>query len=194
MSKKAYMRSTEDRRIILIWEISCTLFVIGFGSVLHFIYGWTNHSSIIGLFAPVNESVWEHLKLGFWSLMIFSIPEYFFIGKKVKNFFIAKWSGVLALEIVIIAVFYTYTTILRKHLLIIDIGSYVAGAIVCQVVAMQIFIKTKQSKQGNAFAIFGIMVIVFILMLFTYITPRIPIFKDNNTGEYGAKWGIETMK
>jgi hypothetical protein len=168
--------------------------VIGFGSVLHFIYGWTNHSSIIGLFAPVNESVWEHLKLGFWSLMIFSIPEYFFIGKKVKNFFIAKWSGVLALEIVIIAVFYTYTTILRKHLLIIDIGSYVAGAIVCQVVAMQIFIKTKQSKQGNAFAIFGIMVIVFILMLFTYITPRIPIFKDNNTGEYGAKWAIETMK
>ena len=126
--------------------------------------------------------------------MIFSIPEYFFIGKKIKNFFIAKWSGVLALEIVIIAVFYTYTAILKKHLLIIDIGSYVAGAIVCQVVAMQIFIKTKQGKQGNAFAIFGIMVIVFILMLFTYITPRIPIFKDNNTGEYGAKWGIETMK
>ncbi|HZK40608.1 MAG TPA: DUF6512 family protein [Atribacterota bacterium] len=188
------MRSTEDRRIILIWEISCTLFVIGFGSVLHFIYGWTNHSSIIGLFAPVNESVWEHLKLGFWSLMIFSIPEYFFIGKKVKNFFIAKWSGVLALEIVIIAVFYTYTAILKKHLLFIDIGSYVAGAIVCQIIATQIFIKTKQSKQGNAFAIFGIMVIVFILMLFTYIAPRIPIFKDNNTGEYGAKWGIETMK
>ena len=188
------MRSTEDRRIILIWEISCTLFVIGFGSVLHFIYGWTNHSSIIGLFAPVNESVWEHLKLGFWSLMIFSIPEYFFIGKKVKNFFIAKLSGVIVLEIIIVVVFYTYTAILRKHLLIIDIGSYVAGAIVCQVVAMQIFIKTKQTKQGNAFAIFGIMLIVFILMLFTYIAPRIPIFKDNNTGEYGAKWGIETMK
>ncbi len=194
MSKKGYMRSTEDRRTILIWEISCTLFVIGFGSVLHFIYGWTNHSSIIGLFAPVNESVWEHLKLGFWSLMIFSIPEYFFIGKKIKNFFIAKFSGVIALEIIIVVVFYTYTAILRKHSLIIDIGSYVAGAIVCQIITMQIFIKTKQSKQGNAFAIFGIIIIAFILMAFTYITPGIPIFKDNNTGEYGAKWGIETMK
>lgn len=194
MSKKGYMRSTEDRRTILIWEISCTLFVISFGSVLHFIYGWANHSSIIGLFAPVNESIWEHLKLGFWSLMIFSLPEYFFIGKKVKNFFIAKWSGVIALEIVIIAVFYTYTAILKKHLLVIDIGSYVAGAIVCQIIATQIFIKTKQSKRGNSFAIVGIMLIAVILMLFTYITPRIPIFKDNNTGEYGAKWGIETMK
>jgi len=188
------MRSTEDRRTILIWEISCTLFVIVFGSVIHFIYGWANHSSIIGLFAPVNESVWEHLKLGFWSLMIFSIPEYFFIGKKVKNFFIAKLSGVIALEIIIVVVFYTYTAILRKHSLIIDIGSYVAGAILCQIVATQIFIKTKQSKRGNSFAIVGIILIAFILMLFTYIAPRIPIFKDNNTGEYGAKWGIETMK
>ena len=188
------MMPTEDRRTILIWEISCTLFVIGFGSVLHFIYGWTNHSSVIGLFAPVNESVWEHLKLGFWSLTIFSIPEYFFIGKKVKNFFMAKLAGVIALEMVIVGIFYTYTAILGKELLAVDIGSYVAGAIVCQIIATQIFVKTTQSKQGNTLAIAGIVVIAFILMLFTYITPRIPIFKDNNTGEYGAKWGIETTK
>ena len=188
------MISTEYKRLILIWEISCTLFVIFFGSMLHFIYGWTNHLSAIGLFAPVNESVWEHLKLGFWSLIIFSIPENFFIGKKVKNFFIAKLSGVIALEIIIVVVFYTYTAILGKDLLVIDIGSYVAGAIVCQILTTQIFIKTKQSKQGNSFAIVGIIVIAFILMLFTYITPRIPIFKDKNTGEYGAKWGIETMQ
>ncbi len=113
---------------------------------------------------------------------------------KVKNFFIAKLSGVIALELIIVVVFYTYTAILGKELLVIDIGSYVAGAIVCQIIATQIFVKTKQSKQGNSFAIVGIMVIAFISMLFTYITPRIPIFKDNNTGEYGAKWGIETMK
>ena len=188
------MVSIEDRHTILIWEISCTFFVIGFGSILHFIYSWTNNSSIIGLFAPVNESVWEHLKLGFWSLVIFSIPEYFFIGKKVKNFFIAKLGGVIALEITIVVVFYTYTAILGEDLLIIDIGSYVAGAIVCQIIAAQIFLKTKQSKQGNAYAIIGIMSIAFILMLFTYVTPKIPIFKDNNTGNYGAKWGMETMK
>lgn len=188
------MRPTEDRQTILIWEIGCTLFVIGFGSVLHFIYGWTNHSSVIGLFAPVNESVWEHLKLGFWSLMIFSIPEYFFIGKKVKNFFMAKLAGVIVLEMVIVVIFYTYTAILGKDLLAVDIGSYIVGAIVCQIIAMKIFIKTKQSRRGNVLAIAGIVVIALILMLFTYITPRIPIFKDNNTGEYGAKWGIETMK
>ncbi|MCJ7788818.1 MAG: DUF6512 family protein [Candidatus Atribacteria bacterium] len=188
------MISTEYKRLILIWEISCTLFVIFFGSMLHFIYGWTNHLSVIGLFAPVNESVWEHLKLGFWSLTIFSIPEYFLIGKKVKNFFIAKLAGVFALEIVIVVIFYIYTSILGKDLLAMDIGSYVAGAIVCQIIAMQIFIKTKQSNQGNAFAIAGIVAIALIFMLFTYITPRIPIFKDKNTGEYGAKWGIETMQ
>ena len=49
-------------------------------------------------------------------------------------------------------------------------------------------------SQGNAFAIVGMMIIALIFMLFTYITPRIPIFKDKNTSEYGAKWGIETMQ
>jgi len=116
------------------------------------------------------------------------------MGKKVKNFFMAKLAGVIALEMVIVGIFYTYTAILGKDLLVVDIGSYVAGAIVCQIIAMQIFVKTKQSKQGNTLAIAGIVVIAFILMLFTYITPRIPIFKDNNTGEYGAKWGIGTTK
>ena len=120
--------------------------------------------------------------------MIFSVPEYFFTGKKVNNFFIAKLSGVIALEMVIVVIFYTYTAILGKDLLAVDIGSYIAGAIVCQIIAMQIFIKTKQSRRGNVLAIAGIVVIALILMLFTYITPRIPIFKDNNTGEYGEKW------
>ena len=106
----------------------------------------------------------------------------------------AKLAGIIALEMVIIGIFYFYTAILGKDLLAVDIGSYVVGAIVCQIIEMQIFIRTKQSKQRNAFAIVGIMVIAFILMLFTYITPRIPIFKDNNTGEYGAKWGIGTTK
>jgi hypothetical protein len=188
------MISTEYKRSVLIWEIYCTLFVIFFGSILHFIYGWTNHFSVIGLFVPVNESVWEHLKLGFWSLAIFSSPEYFLIGKKVKNYFIAKLSGVFVLEIVIVMTFYNYTSILGKNLLVMDIGSYVTGAIAGQIIAMQIFIRTKQSSRGNTFAIAGMAVIALIFMLLTYVTPRIPIFKDKNTGEYGAKWGVETMQ
>ena len=38
------------------------------GTALHFAYDWCL-SPLVGLFAPVNESVWEHLKLLFWPFL-----------------------------------------------------------------------------------------------------------------------------
>ena len=48
----------------------------------------------------------------------------------------AKLAGIIALEMVIIGIFYFYTAILGKDLLAVDIGSYVVGAIVCQIIEM----------------------------------------------------------
>lgn len=38
--------------------------------LLHFVYDWSGEATIVGLFTPVNESVWEHLKLLFWPLFV----------------------------------------------------------------------------------------------------------------------------
>ena len=35
------------------------------GCILHFVYQW-QPNAITALFAPVNESLWEHIKLVFW--------------------------------------------------------------------------------------------------------------------------------
>ena len=104
-------------RTVMTWEIVVTLFVIIFGAALHFMYEWTNYSPLMGLFAPVNESVWEHLKLGFWSLILISLIEFPFIKNHINNFFLAKLIGVISLELVIIIVFYTYTEIIGKSIL-----------------------------------------------------------------------------
>ena len=182
-----------QERKVLIWEIMVTLFVISFGSVLHFMYEWTNYSPFMGLFAPVNESVWEHLKLGFWSLLIISVIEFPFIKKQINNFFLAKLIGVISLELVIIIVFYTYTAITGKSILAIDIGSYVAGAVVCQLVAIQIMTKSKNKIVANIAGIAGLIVIAVIFMVFTYLTPRVAIFEDENTGQYGTRWRTDKV-
>ena len=43
------------------------------GALLHFVYEWSNHNNIISLFAAVNESTWEHIKMGLSSALLFSI-------------------------------------------------------------------------------------------------------------------------
>ena len=35
------------------------------GTIGHFLFEWTGENAIVGLFFPVNESTWEHLKLLF---------------------------------------------------------------------------------------------------------------------------------
>lgn len=32
------------------------------GSLMHFVYDWSGKAIIVGIIAPTNESIWEHLK------------------------------------------------------------------------------------------------------------------------------------
>ena len=50
-----------------------TIFVLILGTLSHFFYEWSNDNQIIGLFSPVNESVWEHMKLVFFPMLFYSI-------------------------------------------------------------------------------------------------------------------------
>ena len=52
------------------------------GTLSHFLYEWTGYNTIIGTVTPVNESIWEHLKLLFFPVVLFSVYEYFARGKK----------------------------------------------------------------------------------------------------------------
>ena len=38
------------------------------GTLLHFVYGWSSSNMLVGLFAAVNESTWEHMKLAFYPI------------------------------------------------------------------------------------------------------------------------------
>lgn len=51
----------------IFWGI---LFINLFGILLHFLYDFSGKVLIVGIFAPINESVWEHLKLGFYPIIL----------------------------------------------------------------------------------------------------------------------------
>ncbi|MFA6296477.1 MAG: DUF6512 family protein [Patescibacteria group bacterium] len=169
---------------IINWEIASTLFVIFFGSFLHFIYQISNNSEFVALFAPVNESVWEHLKLGFWALFIFMILEYFFINKLVHNFFLAKFLGIIAMELTIVIIFYSYTFFTKESILFVDISSFIIGAILCSLVCLK-FYKFKLKTNFDSVAAIGLILIAFTFMVLTFFPPQVPIFFDKTVNQYG---------
>ena len=50
----------------------------------HFLYNWFPNS-LFSIFFPVNESIWEHMKMMTSSILIWSILEYFLYKKYVIN-------------------------------------------------------------------------------------------------------------
>ena len=67
------------------WQIGGLVFTLLVGSLLHFLYDWTN-SPVVAVFSAVNESTWEHLKLLFFPTFVFSVVESKFLLKHYPNF------------------------------------------------------------------------------------------------------------
>lgn len=171
------------KRWILIGII--TINFLGF--CLHFLFSWTDGSKIIGLIAPVNESVWEHLKLGYWSVALFSIVEYLLLKQKFNNYYLAKTTGVLSLEIVIVLIYYGYTFLLRKDILWMDILSFILGVIVCQFLTFMIFKMKPYSKFINRICGIIFIAVGVLFGVFTFYPPNLAVFKDPNNNTYGIK-------
>ncbi len=66
-------------------------FVVGIlGTLFHFVYGWSGQLWLVGLFVPVNESTWEHMKLLFIPMLIYIMFGNLYIKRqgliKSKNY------------------------------------------------------------------------------------------------------------
>ncbi len=46
------------------------------GAVLHFAFEWSGQLEPVGVIAAVNESIWEHFKIGFWPALFHALFEY----------------------------------------------------------------------------------------------------------------------
>ncbi|MFP4016287.1 MAG: DUF6512 family protein [Halanaerobiales bacterium] len=159
------------------WEVAGFFWIIIVGSLLHFTYEWSGQNPIVGTVSAVNESVWEHLKLGYWSLFFFMLIENRYLKGRVKSFFLAKLSGIIAMELFIIIFFYTYTAILGDTILWLDIGSYIVGAFLCQLISF-VLINRKVSGIINNLSLALFIVLGVLFVVFTFYPPDLPIFKE----------------
>ena len=142
-------------------------------------------SSIVGIFASVNESVWEHFKLGFWPMCIFAAIEYRFLRAHISNFLTAKAVAVYMIPIITGLVFYGYTAITGEEFLIVDILIFLVAIIAGQLTSYKILTSTKLPTWVNFISLVFIIILALILILFTFYPPHLPIFLDGNTGTYG---------
>lgn len=160
-------------------QIVVIILAIVFGTLLHFTYEWSGENRIVGLFSATNESVWEHLKLVFYPILILAIVEYFVVKKEANNYIEAKSLGIFLAIAFIIVFYYTYTGIIGKNFFIIDILTFIISIILGEWVSYKLMIRKSESTTLSK--ILSLAIIFYFLIsfiLFTYNPPNINLFKD----------------
>ena len=100
------------------------LWTIVLGTLSHFFYQWSHENILIGLFSPVNESVWEHLKLLFFPALTYMFIEQKAMGKAMPGLLGKNLLGLFAGLLVMPLLFYGYTAFSGKSILWVDIGIF----------------------------------------------------------------------
>lgn len=174
------------KRTFRLWQIGGFLFTGIAGVLLHFLYDWTNKSILVAPFSAVNESIWEHMKLLFFPMLIFALVEYAFIGKSRKCFGGAKLAGTLIGLLLIPIIYYTYTGVfgVNADWFNIVIFFIAAGA---AYYSEALFLNNEMCLCKSPKVAFTVMCAIGILFIvLTFIQPKIPLFRDPVTGTYGV--------
>lgn len=175
----------EVKKYILKWELVGIVFVFLVGALLHFLFEWSGESRLVGAFASVNESVWEHFKQGFWPMCLFAMIEYLFPGMRQPNFLPAKAAAVYVIPIFTGLAFYGYTAVIGREILAVDIIIFLVAVIIGQLLSYRIITAGWVSSKIVTTAGMFLLLLAVILIVTTYYPPHWPIFLDHNTGLYG---------
>ena len=159
------------------------IFIISFLS--HFAYSLFPNI-IFSFIFPINESIWEHMKILFTSTIIYGIIDHYLLKKyhiKYNNFpFQLYFTALISIPIYLVLYLPLYK--LLGENIIISIGLLLIVYIITQIVSYNI-LKEKNIKILNIITIPIILLSYSGFIYLTYNPPHTYIFYDTKNEKYG---------
>ena len=155
--------------------------------ITHFLYDLFP-SFLTSIVFPVNESVWEHMKMLVSSILIWELILLFILKKNnyyFNNFFFNVLCTCISSVIIFLTIYYPLYSLFGNHFIINIIILFIS-------IFLSVNIGFKILNMDN----FNIDFISFILIIFIYIAfsvftynpPKYPIFMDPRDNSYGISF------
>jgi len=163
-------------RIYFYWNIR---------SAFNFVYKWSGQNIIFAPFSAVNESIFEHMKILFFPMLIFALIESYYLKEHYENFWGAKLLGILFGVILIPILYYTYTGILGFSVDWFNIVIFFIADASAYFLENYLLKKKKVLNISNNFSLLMLIIVAIAFITLTFNQPKIPLFEDPRTGIYG---------
>ena len=171
--------------------------IIGFFAIFllcflfHFLYNWFPNS-LFSIFFPVNESIWEHMKLIYSSFIFYGLFDYLLLKKNkiyFNNFLLQLFLIPLVGIVLYLIIFIPIYKMIGENM-IISIGLLGIIIIIEQILSYFI-LQYKEIKYQNLIGIIGIILVYIIFGYLTYKPIENYIFFDTVKDKYGINLYIK---
>ena len=174
------------KRRLFYWEAGGFLFTAALGVLLHFTYEWSGGSAPAAAFSAVNESTWEHMKLLFIPVFLFSVGQVCLLGRNYPNLPAVRALSIVTGLTLIPVLFYTYTGILGRDFTWVNIALFFLadfGAFALDFALLRRGRLSSGWQQMLGLAVLGGLAVCFVWC--TFHPVRLPLWQDPVTGAYG---------
>lgn len=158
------------------------------GSVLHFLFDWTKHNRFVAVFAAVNESYWEHVKIAIWPVFLLQAVLFVAGGFNYSSFVPAATIALYSIPISMVGLVFLYKAIFHRNILWLDISLFFVVIAIAQVLFVLFLEQLSADVSLVGLAVLFLCGLVAAFIRFTFKPPREPdVFIDPLNKKYGLK-------
>jgi hypothetical protein len=156
------------------------VFVLIFGTLAHFVYEWTDENFVVGLFVPVNESTWEHMKLVFFPMLVYGAFMDNRLSKSYPCLLPALCIGMLVGTWLVAILFYSYSGILGFNVLALDLAVFVVSVLVAFWVAYRLTVSKYCNRMSEIkpLLLIAVGITAVCFMVYSLNPLNIGLFKE----------------
>jgi len=162
---------------------SIIIFLLCFLS--HFMYEWFS-TPIISIFFPVNESIWEHMKMLYTTILLYGIIEYFILKKfdiKNNNFILATFLKAISAIPIYLIIFIPLYKLFGENMFI-SISVMLLVIIIVNFIEF-LLLRYQEIPYQKIIGISFIIIVYIIMGILTYNPPKQELFYDMKAEKYG---------
>ena len=152
----------------------------------HFLYDWLPNP-VFSIFFPVNESIWEHMKLLYSGIISWGIIEYIILNKKkikYNNFWYQLFITAFTSIPLYLIIFLPLYNIFGENM-VISIGILIIVIILEQILSYYLLKEKAKRPLIDKISIVLLILFYFVFLNLTYYPPENYIFYDTVAKKYG---------
>lgn len=173
----------------LAFELLAIPAILAIGVLLHFVFDWSGQRRLVAVVAPVNESLWEHLKMAYWPLILVIAIEVAVLEPMPPGLLLAKALGFHVMAALMVGLCLLGTVVLPNPRLpvrlAIDLLIFVVAVAIGQIASYQLVLRAGALLDDNPLGVALLILPGATLAITSFRPPKASLFKDPLNGRYG---------